>query len=128
MSTGVTIRPVIEEATKTITITVPPTWKLIILTVADTSTQPVDETTAQQQTIANHIPAGDRNAPYLTPAVLEALGFSNQQDYRDAHLAREYPEHFNTTPSDDESGDTQYQIDLTNKIQQLASARTQGWN
>lgn len=39
MSTGVIIHPVIEEATKTITITVPPTWKLIVRTVADPSTQ-----------------------------------------------------------------------------------------
>jgi hypothetical protein len=127
MSSGVIIHPVIEEASKTITITVPPTWKLIVRTVADLSTQPVSETTTQRTT-TKHIPAEDRNAPYPTPAVLEALGFSKVQAYRDAHLSREYPQHQAIAPSDDESEDTPYQVDLANKIRKLASERTPGWN
>jgi len=126
MSTGVIIHPVIEEATKTITITVPPTWKLIVRTVADPSTQPVSETTAQPTT-TKHIPAEDRNAPYPTPAVLKSLGFSKAQAYRDAHLSREYPQHQTIAPPDDEPKDTPYQVDLANKIRELASGRTPGW-
>jgi hypothetical protein len=127
MSAGVIIRPVIEEATKTITIDVPPTWKLIVRTVADPATQSGGENISQQPSSGKHIPPGDRNAPYPTPAVLEALGFSSAQKYRDAHLDREYPQQQITEPSDDESEDTPYQVDLANKIRKLASERTPGW-
>ena len=105
-----------------------PTWKLIVRTAADPATQPGGENIRQQPPSDKHIPTGDRNAPYPTPAVLEALGFSSAQRYRDAHLAREYPQPQVTAPSDDEFEDTPYQVDLANKIRKLASERTPGWN
>jgi hypothetical protein len=86
--------------------------------------------TSTQHTLLKPSITGDGKIPYPPPAVLKVLGFSNVQEYRDAHLAREYPQRGTTATSDETDGseDTQHQIDLTNKIQKLASERSHGWN
>lgn len=83
----------------------------------------------EEATSGESIPVGDRSAPYPTPAVLKALGFSSAQKYRDAHLTREYPQQQQVTaPSDDEFEDTPYQVELANRIRKLVNERTPGWN
>jgi hypothetical protein len=101
-----------------------------VRTVPEPHTQSLMESITQRTRTLAKLSTGDRNAPYPPPAVLKALGFSNVQEYRDAHLAREYPQRGTTATSDETDGseDTQHQIDLTNKIQKLASERSHGWN